>query len=154
ELGSCVALLDPSSGSGPRPRMTEVKPTSKSGSPGFSVADFFVLRTPLLPFREFVAWSRDLEAPRTSDQSLDALTAPMQRDRLRLRERLQAAFTAPHLREALFVASPVLEENLEFWMREPETKRGQKVERALTRYFSRMIGRATPFGLFAGCTIG
>lgn len=134
--------------------MFNVKSASKGESTGFSVADFFVLRTPLLPFRQYVDWSRDLEAPRASDQDLSVLTAALQCDRLRLRERLRGVFTAPPLREALFVASPVLEEHLEVWIREPETKRGQRVERALTRYFSRMTGRATPFGLFAGYTIG
>ncbi|MCA9113328.1 MAG: lantibiotic dehydratase, partial [Planctomycetaceae bacterium] len=37
---------------------------------------------------------------------------------------------------------------------EPESKQGRKVERAIVRYFVRMAGRATPFGLFAGCAVG
>jgi thiopeptide-type bacteriocin biosynthesis protein len=36
----------------------------------------------------------------------------------------------------------------------PESEPGQKMERALVRYFARMAGRATPFGLFAGCSVG
>ncbi|HEU0105120.1 MAG TPA: lantibiotic dehydratase, partial [Vicinamibacteria bacterium] len=36
----------------------------------------------------------------------------------------------------------------------PESERGQRVEHALVRYFARMCGRPTPFGLFAGCAMG
>jgi thiopeptide-type bacteriocin biosynthesis protein len=58
------------------------------------------------------------------------------------------------VREALFVASPDLEERLPVWLREPDGHAGQKMERALVRYFARMAGRATPFGLCAGCSVG
>jgi thiopeptide-type bacteriocin biosynthesis protein len=60
----------------------------------------------------------------------------------------------PEVREALFVASPDLEASLPAWEADPEGERGQRVERALVRYFSRMAGRATPFGLFAGVSLG
>src|SRR5262249_1813425 len=62
--------------------------------------------------------------------------------------------TTPELREALFLASPSLDERVEVWLREPGAEAGQKVERALVRYFQRMASRATPFGLFAGCSVG
>src|SRR5205085_6703154 len=55
---------------------------------------------------------------------------------------------------AIFVASPDLEASLAAWEADPEGERGQRVERALVRYFSRMAGRATPFGLFAGISLG
>ena len=40
------------------------------------------------------------------------------------------------------------------WHREPDSEAGRKVEQALARYVARMAGRATPFGLFAGCSVG
>jgi thiopeptide-type bacteriocin biosynthesis protein len=43
---------------------------------------------------------------------------------------------------------------LDVWFQEPQSEAGQKIERALVRYFARMAGRATPFGLFAGCSVG
>jgi thiopeptide-type bacteriocin biosynthesis protein len=75
-------------------------------------------------------------------------------DRLRLRTRLRAVVERPEVREALFVASPDLDGRLDVWLRQPESEAGQKMERALVRYFQRMAGRATPFGLFAGCLVG
>jgi thiopeptide-type bacteriocin biosynthesis protein len=117
----------------------------------FEPSGFFVLRTPLLPFDELLAWSADLEAP----SALDAparLEAALTADRARLRQRLRAVFSRPEVREALFVASPDLEGRIDVWLRQPEGEAGQKIERALVRYFARMAGRATPFGLFAGCS--
>jgi lantibiotic biosynthesis protein len=119
----------------------------------FTPSGFFVLRTPLLPFEEMAAWSDGLEAvgslgdPRRLEAALD-------RDRARLRDRLLALVARPELREAIFVASPSLDETLDVWQKEPDSKRGRKLEPAVVSYVSRAATRATPFGLFAGCTTG
>jgi hypothetical protein len=114
---------------------------------------FFALRTPLLPFDELLAWSDGLEAASAGDDPA-RLAAACAADRARLRHRLRTVFLRPEVREALFVASPDLEAQFDLWLREPESDSGEKVERSLVRYFARMAGRATPFGLFAGCTVG
>ena len=101
----------------------------------FAASGFFVLRTPLEPFDALVAWG-------------DAA------DRQLLRERLRALVGRPEVREAIFVASPSLEESLPHWLKDPDGERGQKAERSLVRYVARLHGRATPFGLFAGCSVG
>ena len=95
----------------------------------FAPSGFFVLRTPLLPFAELATWNDGVAAE----------------DRAELRRRLAAMIERPEVREAIFVASPSLEDSLPIWTREPESERGQKVERALVRYLARMAGRATPF---------
>jgi thiopeptide-type bacteriocin biosynthesis protein len=119
----------------------------------FAPADFFVFRTPLLPFDEFLKWSVGLEAagalddPQRFEQAYSA-------DCARLRERLHAIVTRPEVRDALFVASPNIIERFHLWTDDPTSERGRKVEHVLVRYFSRMTARPTPFGLFAGCSIG
>jgi hypothetical protein len=75
-------------------------------------------------------------------------------DRQHLRERLQAILSRPEVRDALFVAAPNVIERLHLWIEDPDSERGRKVEHVLVRYFSRMTGRATPFGLFAGISTG
>ncbi|MCK4341896.1 MAG: lantibiotic dehydratase [Phycisphaerae bacterium] len=119
----------------------------------FAASGFFALRTSLLPFEELLAWSEGLEAPAAGDD-LSRLEPALAADRARLRERLQKAIERPEIREAVFVASPSLDERVAVWRREPESKSGRKVERAIIRYFVRMAARATPFGLFAGCSVG
>ena len=52
------------------------------------------------------------------------------------------------------MASPHLEESIDVWLRDPESERGRGLERSMARYFLRMAGRATPFGLCAGCSVG
>jgi thiopeptide-type bacteriocin biosynthesis protein len=118
----------------------------------FAPSGFFALRTPLLSFDELLAWSDGLEAASVGNPA--RLEAACTADRTRLRQRLRAVFTRAEVREALFIASPDLEERLDLWLRESETEQGEKIERALVRYFARMAGRATPFGLFAGCSVG
>ena len=78
----------------------------------------------------------------------------LDRDRARLRERLLAIAQNPIVRDAIFVASPNVIERFHLWTEDPESERGRKLEHVLVRYFSRMTGRATPFGLFAGCSVG
>jgi thiopeptide-type bacteriocin biosynthesis protein len=119
----------------------------------FTPSGFFALRTPLLPFDEMLAWSEGLEAVGSLGDPR-GLGAALERDRAKLRNRLLAAVTRPGLRDAIFVASPSLDEALAMWRREPESKQGRKLEAAVASYFSRAAARATPFGLFAGCTTG
>src|SRR5678815_4504535 len=119
----------------------------------FAASGFFALRTPLLPFDEFLAWSDGLNAPAAFSDPAQCGQA-LAEDRQRLRARLVEIAGRPEVREALFVASPALEESLEIWVREPDSERGQGIELALVRYFARMAGRPTPFGLCAGCSVG
>lgn len=117
----------------------------------FESAGFFVLRTPLLPVDELAAWGARLQAPRASG---DALAAALETDRRELRGWLHDLLSRPVVLEALHVASPHLVEALDAWRNEPDDKKGRRAEEALVRYAIRMTSRATPFGLFAGCTAG
>jgi thiopeptide-type bacteriocin biosynthesis protein len=121
--------------------------------PGFRPAPFFVLRAPLLPFGELEAWAEGLAAPAAVGDPA-RLEEALAHDRALLRARLRSLVERPEVREAVFVASPDLEESLDVWLRDPGGERGEKVELALVRYLERMAGRATPFGLFAGCAVG
>lgn len=122
-----------------------------SSEASVSPASFFVLRTPLLPFSVLSEWAAGLAAPSAAAAELPAALAA---DGLLLRERLVALFERPEVREAVFIASPSLDESLGAWRERPEGEHGQKVERTLVRYLARMAGRPTPFGLFAGCSLG
>jgi len=93
----------------------------------FEPSGFVVFRSSLLPFDAFSEWGR---------------------------EDLRAWLAKPEVREAIFLASPSLDESLEHWEKDPDSERGEKVEHSLVKYFSRMTARATPFGLFAGITPG
>jgi thiopeptide-type bacteriocin biosynthesis protein len=114
-------------------------------------ADFFVLWTPLLSLDEFLAWGEDLAAPRAAE---GALLEALQGDRVRLRERLAGAFARPEVEEALRLAAPGLHGALTHWRREPEGKRGQKVERALVRFFARLCAQPVARGLLGGFSQG
>ena len=114
---------------------------------------FFVLRTPLLPFTEVLAWGDGLHAPMVTDDArvLDEAVAA---DRLQLRRRLEDLVTTPEFRDALFVASPSLAAAVDPWRKEPDSDKGRATERSLASYVMRAAARPTPFGLFAGCTVG
>lgn len=126
---------------------------SEAKAAGSFAAEFFVLRTPLLPLDELESWSAGLEAP-AAGNAPESLAAALAADRERLRARLRALIERPEIREALFVASPNLEVGLEAWRRDPDSKKGRRAEEALVRYVLRMTARATPFGLFSGCSVG
>jgi thiopeptide-type bacteriocin biosynthesis protein len=114
---------------------------------------FFVLRTPLLPLTEAIAWGDGLQAPAVTDDSRmldDAVAA----DRLQLRRRLEDLVTTAEFRDALFVASPSLAAAIDPWRKEPDSDKGRATERSLVSYVMRAAARPTPFGLFAGCTTG
>jgi len=97
----------------------------------FAPSGFFVLRTPLLPFDELEAWAEGA-------------------DRQMLERRLHGAYERPELREALYLASPQLYERLDAW----GSEHARKWLPALVSYFERAASRPTPFGLFAGCSLG
>jgi hypothetical protein len=107
-------------------------------------AGFFVLRTPILPIETtfgsiagggHVGSSRPPEQPRSDDVSV-AL-------------RLGRALERRDVMEALYVASRDLCEAIPRWVANPKDKDGKRIERSVFRYMSRMVSRATPFGLFA-----
>jgi thiopeptide-type bacteriocin biosynthesis protein len=116
-------------------------------------AGFFALRTPLLPFNEVVAWTQGCRAAARPPDS-GPLDEALASDRELLRRKLRALLGRPEIREAVFLASPDLTESIPFWSDNPTSERGQRVEKALVRYLLRMACRPTPFGLFAGCSVG
>lgn len=89
---------------------------------------FFVLRTPLLEFDEFLQWAAE---PNPAERMLEML------DR-------------PEIAEAIRLASPSLTHALA----NPESARGKKAMSGLAAYFARMCSRVAPFGLFAGHSVG
>lgn len=114
---------------------------------------FFLLRTPLLPFDELEAWSAGLRAPGALGDPA-ALEAALDADRKELRGWLRTLLTRPVVIEALHIASPALVDALDEWRRDPDSKKGRRAEESLVRYAIRMAARATPFGMFAGCSVG
>jgi thiopeptide-type bacteriocin biosynthesis protein len=119
----------------------------------FAPSGFFALRTPLLPYRDLTAWWSDLEVPGTPSDG-DELECAVERDRAVLGKRLREAYRRPELRDALFLASPVLEQSLDGWLAGEPGGAADSLEPALSRYFVRACARPTPFGLFAGCSTG
>src|SRR5215212_4063157 len=104
--------------------------SGKKANAMFEPSGFFVLRTPLLPFDEMGAWSEGLEAVGALGNPR-RLPAALERDRARLRARLLAVITRAEVRDAIFLASPSVDEALEVWQKEPESTRGRKVEPAV-----------------------
>jgi hypothetical protein len=66
-------------------------------------------------------------------------------------------FESSFVREAIRMASPELLIALDKWKENPSgisTKKKDGLEYSLLKYIARMSARCTPFGLFAGCTVG
>ncbi len=125
--------------------------SSKPGS--HAPSGFFGFRTPLLPFDQFERWGAGLEAPAALGEP-ERLEQALAADRSRLRERLRELLMRPEIREAVYLASPDFDDALAEWYRDPDGEPGKRAEHALVRYFTRMATRPTPFGLFAGSSIG
>lgn len=99
-------------------------------------ADFFVLRTPLLPLTDYLAWARGTDGAESPQSGLRSWV----RD--------------PVVREALLVATPDLVGAIDRWLDDPAWETSTRMLRTLVSYRSRMSGRPTPFGLFARYAIG
>ena len=114
---------------------------SASESTPFQGAGFFCLRSPLLPVEDLALWSAGAE---TDCNALEA--------------RLRKLTAQPLVREALFLATPSLEEALSAYDSSDdaafEGKPAIKVRRSLVKYLYRMTTRCTPYGLFAGVSMG
>ncbi len=116
-------------------------------------AGFFVLRTPLLPHEAVASWAAGLRVPAVATDSselADALAA----DEAALTARVRALVALPEVRDALFCASPSLHDATDAWLADASGARGRDVPLKLARYLTRMASRSTPFGLFAGCSVG
>ena len=100
--------------------------------PGFRAGNGVVLRTPLLPVTSLLAWA----------------SAPDPR------AYLASVLELPEVREALYVASPSLSTAIEGWRTAPTAPASARVEHAIVKYVARMMGRATPFGLFSAVSTG
>lgn len=125
-----------------RPRVgTEVTPF---------VDGFFLLRTPLLPEATLARFA----APDDPPPDGEALEAWIARERTRERAELHAVLERADVREALLVASPSLFDSLTTWQTAPDSPHARAIEAAVFRYVQRMSARPTPFGLFAGITLG
>ena len=95
--------------------------------PSWAPAGFFQLRTPLLPFDEF----RHLSAGLTAWQTIgrDDAEAAVSDDRTTLRARLRAWLDHPGVREAIHLASPVLDGRIDVWRALPPGSGGAGARR-------------------------
>jgi lantibiotic biosynthesis protein len=107
----------------------------------FTHSGFFALRTPLLPLEFLRTWGAEPQAHGQEDDE-------------RLRVKLRCLFETTDLRDALFVASPAVEEALRRDGATKDVDKRDRLDASLTKYLMRMAGRCTPFGLFAGVSVG
>lgn len=70
-----------------------------------------------------------------------------------MEEKLRHLFQGERLKEALFLASPTLSVEVEKWI-EYKKESNPKIITSLLKYAIRMSTRSTPFGLFAGVSLG
>ncbi len=97
--------------------------------------DKFVLRTPLKPFSYLQELFSD------SDSNIESIKKELQN---------------PIIKESIFLASPDFFEQLNAWLNGKELvkKDLDRLLYSVTKYLSRLSSRSTPFGLFAGVSIG
>ena len=96
--------------------------------------DTFVLRTPLFPINYYTNLLKDY----SSDKLYEVLENDL-------------------IKDAVKIASPELLRELEKLSNNPNQIDPDKkinLELALLKYIARLSSRATPFGVFAGCTTG
>ncbi|MBL4668497.1 MAG: lantibiotic dehydratase family protein [Flavobacteriales bacterium] len=99
----------------------------------YKVFNTYVLRTPLFPIDFFLNITKDKEV---SD------------------DKLKEIFQNPLVKESIYLASPILFEEIEKWTENKKLDDAKKIKLSFFKYLSRMSSRPTPFGLFSGCSIG
>lgn len=97
--------------------------------------DKFVLRSPLLSFDKFASHLSEIS---NSEEMFKNL------------------FRVKLFQEAIFIASPILFEELIKYLDIglPNKSEEDRLKYSLIRYLSRMSTRCTPFGIFSGCSLG
>ena len=115
------------------PNMNMPMNLSKDIKSQFNNSGFFIIRFPKKSVSHLYNW---------------------QGDKTKLRATLKLWLAEPEVREALYIASPSLIERISYWIKDPDNKKGKKIEQTLTKYFIRMHSRCTPFGTFCGVTLG
>jgi class I lanthipeptide synthase len=108
------------------------------GTDEFRASGGCVVRAPVLSLSVIASLSDGL----TGDAAADLATVDA---------RLRTIASDPVVREALFLASPSLDDRLDAWLGGDADER---TTRSVLSYLTRMAARCTPFGLFAGCVAG
>ncbi|TPG45261.1 lantibiotic dehydratase family protein [Flavobacterium pectinovorum] len=94
----------------------------------------YVLRTPLLPLSSYLNTIENYSVEKAKGLYQDSL-----------------------IKEAINLASPDLIKELDKWIKDDSNlsdEKAKKLEITFLKYLARMSSRCTPFGLFAGCSIG
>lgn len=104
----------------------------------FDLLPKLLLRTPVLPLSRLWNQLSDMQNPKEAAAMLKAI------------------FQDQQVREALFLGSPNLHQRCLEWLNGEITDKQEahKIVQSLLRYYFRMSTRCTPFGLFAGCSMG
>ncbi|MCW3462844.1 lantibiotic dehydratase [Chitinophaga nivalis] len=105
--------------------------------------DFYLLRIPLL------SYDKPLQLHHRSNN-----------DYVLFLRAIRQLYADPLLQEAIFLASPALFDEMMKWLAAgidtavSTTPQHHKLVKTLYQYLLRMSSRCTPYGLFAGCTVG
>ena len=109
----------------------------------YKLANFAILRTPLLPFSSFsnllLSDSKSLSEP-----------IDIKKRRICASAELKRYVNSKAIQDALYVSSTSLHARSLAWHPRDRSKKSIKSQIALMKYFSRMAYRSTPFGLCAG----
>lgn len=100
----------------------------------YEIFDEIVLRSPYFPINYFINLTKNKTI--TDNDYFDF-------------------FNIPIVTESIYIASPDLHKKICEWIsgKKIEQKELDKLKISLLKYISRICSRATPFGLFAGCTV-
>lgn len=106
------------------------------------------MRTPLLPLEDYKKLTTGRSSTVSDDRARDI------QDEKSLADSFARLISSAHVREALTLASTDLCASVPHWCESPSSEKGRRTASSLRRYLARMAFRSTPFGLFAGCSIG
>ncbi len=67
---------------------------------------------------------------------------------------LKQLFSNPEMQQTLYIASPALFMRFKCWLNGEEIAEKNKLIQTLFKYFLRISSRCTPYGMFAGCSLG